>query len=52
MAGTKITGNTIALSTVTHEHTDNSIAKVVTLTQSEYDALATKDASTLYITTE
>lgn len=52
MALTKVTGDIIALSTVTHVHTDNSIAKVVTLTQAEYDALVTKDASTLYITTE
>jgi len=52
MALTKVTGDTIALGTVTHSHTDSSIAKVVTLTQAEYDALATKDASTLYITTE
>jgi hypothetical protein len=42
MALTKVTSNTV----------DNSIAKVVTLTQAEYDALVTKDASTLYITTE
>ena len=41
MAGTKVTSSTV----------DSSIAKVVTLTQAEYDALVTKDASTLYITT-
>lgn len=52
MALTKVTGDTIADSAITHSHTDSSIAKVITLTQAEYDALATKDASTLYITTE
>jgi len=49
---TKVTGDTIALGTVTHSHTDSSIAKVVTLTQAAYDALGSYDASTLYITTE
>ncbi len=52
IASGAITGTNIASGTVTHAHTDNSIAKVVTLTQTQYDALATKDASTLYITTE
>ena len=46
-----ITGANIASGTVTHSNTDSSIAKVVTLTQAEYDALSSYDASTLYITT-
>ena len=46
-----ITGANIASGTVTHANTDSSIAKVVTLTQAEYDALSSYDASTLYITT-
>ena len=46
-----ITGSDIASGTITHAHTNNSIAKVVTLTQAEYDALSSYDASTLYITT-
>lgn len=59
---TKVTGDTIALgtvvganianATVTHSHTDSSIAKVVTLTQAAYDALSAYDASTIYITTD
>jgi len=52
MALTKVTGDTIQTGTITHNHTDDSIAKVVTLTQAAYDALTTYDASTLYITTE
>lgn len=42
----------MALTKVTSDVVDSSVAKVVTLTQAEYDALATKDASTLYITTD
>ena len=41
----------MAITKVTSDTVDNSIAKIVTLTQAEYDALTTKDASTLYITT-
>ena len=52
MSLTKITGDTIASATITHSHTDNSVAKCVTLTQAEYDALSSYDASTIYITTE
>jgi hypothetical protein len=52
IAPTTIAGSNIANNTITHSHTDSSIAKVVTLTQTEYDALASYDASTLYITTE
>jgi len=52
MALTKITGDILEAATVTHSHTDSSIAKVVTLTQAAYDALSSYDASTLYITTE
>lgn len=51
IAAGAVTGSIIASGAVTHTHTDSSIAKVVTLTQAEYDALATKNASTLYITT-
>ena len=50
-AGT-VTGGHIASATITHSHTDNSVAKCVTLTQEEYDALSSYDVSTLYITTE
>ena len=39
----------MALTKVTSDTVDSSIAKVVTLTQAEYDALVTKDASTIYI---
>jgi hypothetical protein len=42
----------MALTQVTSNTVDSSIAKVVTLTQAEYDALGSYDASTLYITTE
>ena len=51
MAKTQITADTIKAGTIASTHVDSSIAKVVSLTQAEYDALATKDASTLYITT-
>lgn len=47
-----VTGSHIASASITHSHTDSSVAKVVTLTQAEYDALSSYDASTLYITTE
>jgi hypothetical protein len=46
-----ITGEDIASETVTHTHTDSSIVKIVTLTQAQYDALSSYDASTVYITT-
>jgi hypothetical protein len=46
-----VTGSHIASASITHSHTDSSVAKVVTLTQAEYDALSSYDASTLYITT-
>ena len=52
MGLTKVTGDIIEVGTVTHNHTDSSIAKVVTLTQAAYDALSSYDASTLYITTD
>ena len=52
MALTKVTGDIIEAGTITHSHTDSSVAKVVTLTQAAYDALSSYDASTLYITTE
>lgn len=52
IAGATVTGSHIANATITHSHTDSSVAKVITLTQAEYDALGSYDASTLYITTE
>ena len=62
MAKTQITGDTIkdsavtsvkiAASAVTSAKVDSSVAKVVSLTQAEYDALSSYDASTLYITTD
>ena len=42
----------MSLTQVTSDVVDSTIAKVVTLTQAEYDALGSYDASTLYITTE
>lgn len=42
----------MALTKVTSNVVDSSITKAVFLTQAEYDALSTKDASTLYIITE
>lgn len=42
----------MGLTKVTADVADSTIAKVVTLTQVEYDALGSYDASTLYITTE
>jgi len=51
IASGTVTGANIASGTVTHANTDSSIAKVVTLTQAQYDALSSYDASTLYITT-
>ena len=51
MSLTKVTGDIIHTGTITHIHTDGSIAKVVTLTQAAYDALGSYDTSTLYITT-
>lgn len=41
----------MALTQVTADVVDSTIAKVVTLTQAEYDALSSYDASTIYITT-
>ena len=41
----------MSLTQVTSDVVDSTIAKVVTLTQAEYDALGSYDASTLYITT-
>lgn len=41
MAGTQVTSDVV----------DSSITKTVFLTQTEYDALSTKDTSTLYIIT-
>lgn len=41
----------MALTKVTSDVVDSTIAKIVTLTQAQYDALVTKDASTIYITT-
>jgi len=55
VVGANIAGATvthIANATITHSHTDSSVAKVITLTQAEYDALGSYNASTLYITTE
>lgn len=46
-----ITATQIANTTITSSKVDSSIAKVVTLTQAEYDALSSYDSSTLYITT-
>lgn len=46
-----ITGAKIANTTITSGKVDSSVAKIITLTQSAYDALGSKDASTLYITT-
>ena len=46
-----ITGAKIANTTTTSGKVDSSVAKIITLTQSAYDALGSKDASTLYITT-
>lgn len=31
---------------------DEIVPKIVTLTQAQYDALSTKDANTLYVTTD
>lgn len=42
----------MGLTKVTSDVVDSSIAKVVTLTQAEYDALSSYESSTLYITTE
>lgn len=41
----------MALTKITSDVVDSTIPKIVTLTQAEYDALVTKDASTIYITT-
>tara|TARA_X000001316_G_C915829_1_gene30246 strand:+ start:900 stop:1025 length:126 start_codon:yes stop_codon:yes gene_type:complete len=41
----------MALTKITSDIVDPSVAKIVTLTQAEYDALGSYDASTLYITT-
>lgn len=41
----------MALTQVTADVVDSTIAKIVTLTQAEYDALGSYDASTIYITT-
>jgi hypothetical protein len=40
----------MALTKVTADVVDSTIIKYVTLTQAEYDALSSYDASTLYIT--
>ena len=42
----------MSLTQISHSIVDSTIAKVITLTQAEYDALGSYDASTLYITTE
>lgn len=42
----------MALTQVTSDVVDSSITKTVFMTQSEYTALVSKDASTLYIITE
>jgi len=42
----------MALTQVTSDVVDSTIIKYVTLTQAEYDALASYDASTIYLTTE
>lgn len=41
----------MALTKVTSDIVDSTIVKIVTLTQAQYDALSSYDASTLYITT-
>lgn len=41
----------MALTKVTSNVVDETIVKIVTLTQDEYDSLSTKDSSTIYITT-
>jgi hypothetical protein len=41
----------MSLTQVTSDVVDSTIAKIITLTQAEYDALGSYDASTLYITT-
>ena len=41
----------MALTKVTSDVVDSTIAKIVTLTQAQYDALSSYEASTLYITT-
>lgn len=41
----------MALTQVSSDVVDSSIAKIVTLTQAAYDALSSYDSSTLYITT-
>lgn len=46
-----ITGTKIANTTITSGKVDSSVAKIITLTQSAYDALGSYNASTLYITT-
>ena len=51
IASATVTGSHIASASITSSNTDSSVAKVVTLTQAEYDALSGYDASTLYITT-
>ncbi len=42
----------MAATQVTSDVVDSSITKTVFLTQAEYDALSTKDTSTLYIITD
>lgn len=41
----------MALTKITSSIADETIAKVETLTQAQYDALGSYDSSTLYITT-
>jgi len=41
----------MALTKITSDVVDNSITKVEFLTQAEYDALASKSASTIYVIT-
>jgi hypothetical protein len=52
MALTQVTADVIKNGTITSNKVDSSVAKIVTLTQAEYDALASYSFSTLYITTE
>jgi hypothetical protein len=42
----------MALTKITSSIVDSSITKTVFLSQSEYDALSSKDTSTLYIITD
>lgn len=41
----------MSITKVTSDVVDSTIAKIVTLTQAQYDALSSYDASTIYITT-